>query len=1365
MSLLLLFPQTATQITGSATGVATVFGSLTKPKPLTNVNAAFSDNFNRADGAPGGAWQIYGGAGSYTISSNRLVSNAPGTWSMLYVTATGDRTVQATMNTGTGFARAVTLGATGDPSSTGYGVWFNGVSWNFYIQGNGVVPTTGVASGTTSAGDHIVAITISNGTLSWSIDGVVQGTKVDASWASTLGTRDGLSCANAINASWDDFSTTPASTSGTNGKATASGNLIKPKFLTNLSAGNIDSFNRADNASTLGTTSDGTKTWSYALGPFSSGNWSISSNAAVAPNAANGAIAYFDVGTVNVDVKCKVSNFGGAYAGIIVRSDGTWNSGTFFLNNALHIWANGSSVRLFSCASGVQSSALHTSGGISSGDEIRLKVIDTTAEIYVNGVSRGTCTVPAPGSYTNVGMENAGGAAGMTFDDFSSAPANNAGTNGVSTISATMLRLKPLTNGPAGQTTMTDAFNRANSGSTLGSTDTGQSWQVPSGAVAGISSNQAYGVGNTSNLRFPALLDTGYNDGIITMKVVDTGQVGIVFRAQNLNNNTSMSLYYLWYNGLYKYTAGSAALIASWPSGNLNAGDVIKAEFVGNSIKGYRNGSLDINVADSSFPTGTLHGMMLDPSSLQRADDFSYTSPLRGTNGVSVVSVTLKRTVGLDATKVMPTLDVASTAKVDGVSANSISWSHTCASGAKALVVALGTNGSDSGTTLPTSVTYGGTAMTYVGGRTPGTVGGETLWVLKNPPAGTATIQANYSVTQGYFIMAVAASFFNAAGTMGSLVNGFLANFNAQTVLSPSSGNGDLIIGAAYYRGTYTFGGSGQTQIGNITSASSPAEVMFKKNGGPGVTVSLAADSNGEFVAAALIGQYAIQGASTVTATLTYKKFLAATVAGVATVTTALGRRFALSNLTAGSPSNVGSVGGPNSLSFGPGAFTYDFTPSADRLVDRIDFGIVAVTPGAAWYRIGLASTAVHDGAHSPSNVPWLTGADSSPAYVDINPASPNSAQTLIGNLPSRVSLTGGVAVAIVVIPGTTQGADGANNSGSLSSGTSATYSGLTGGGPIRYGSTFTSTLSTQYAPHFTLYQNNMVAGTNGVATLTGNLVKYQQLAGSSTGSATTSDSLRLLRKLQSPVTGVATASVTPSRLTGMSAGTNGVATLLSSLKETRTLIAISTGVTVTTSSIKLTRVLTTTVAGTSTAGVGTIRLTRTLTSNTAGFAAVTGNLPVARYLIGSVAGSAVVTPDLSRIRVVQLAANAVGLSGATSSAFPVTRRLATIVVGLATSRASRIFVIPPADYPVINPTLAVAGHIYGINGSGVSGATVKLFRVADDFMCQQTTSAGDGSYSFVRDTNDPYLYYVVAYTTVGATQIHGTSDRDLAPV
>jgi len=116
----------------------------------------------------------------------------------------------------------------------------------------------------------------------------------------------------------------------------------------------------------------------------------------------------------------------------------------------------------------------------------------------------------------------------------------------------------------------------------------------------------------------------------------------------------------------------------------------------------------------------------------------------------------------------------------------------------------------------------------------------------------------------------------------------------------------------------------------------------------------------------------------------------------------------------------------------------------------------------------------------------------------------------------------------------------------------------------------------------------------------------------------------------------------------------------------------------------------------------------------------------------------------------------ATGSATATGLASIVLGTVGTVQIGAPTSQ--------DPDYPVINPTRQIAGVvIHHETGDPVDGATLTLFRDSDDFRCTTTTSAPDGSYSFVRDEDDPYTYFVMAEFDTG-TPVHGVTDRGLIP-
>lgn len=101
---------------------------------------------------------------------------------------------------------------------------------------------------------------------------------------------------------------------------------------------------------------------------------------------------------------------------------------------------------------------------------------------------------------------------------------------------------------------------------------------------------------------------------------------------------------------------------------------------------------------------------------------------------------------------------------------------------------------------------------------------------------------------------------------------------------------------------------------------------------------------------------------------------------------------------------------------------------------------------------------------------------------------------------------------------------------------------------------------------------------------------------------------------------------------------------------------------------------------------------------------------------------------------------------------------------------------IPFPDIPACAPDWtpndglkAIAGtvlfHEPPNQGDPVSSATVCLFRDSDGVRIECTTTAPDGSYSFPRDTNDPYTYHVeVNYENAGVKQ-QGLSEGGCVPL
>jgi hypothetical protein len=132
--------------------------------------------------------------------------------------------------------------------------------------------------------------------------------------------------------------------------------------------------------------------------------------------------------------------------------------------------------------------------------------------------------------------------------------------------------------------------------------------------------------------------------------------------------------------------------------------------------------------------------------------------------------------------------------------------------------------------------------------------------------------------------------------------------------------------------------------------------------------------------------------------------------------------------------------------------------------------------------------------------------------------------------------------------------------------------------------------------------------------------------------------------------------------------------------------------------------------------------------------------------------------------------AAAVGNSAMTRAVIAV-RTFVANLVGLARgdvqmpfTALNRITTGGPADWSPNNGAKTISGVVRDATGTAYAGATVELIRESDGFVAATTISGADGSYSFTRDTNDPYTYRVLAWEDTG-TPTQGVSARGLVPV
>jgi hypothetical protein len=181
--------------------------------------------------------------------------------------------------------------------------------------------------------------------------------------------------------------------------------------------------------------------------------------------------------------------------------------------------------------------------------------------------------------------------------------------------------------------TVADTFNRADSATSLGTTDTGAAaWSALQGTW-GLSANQAYvAVGDASTVCV-AVVDASAADCTVAVDLSVNGggnpQAGLAFRATDANNFylAEVTMGAAGTPKIYKRVAGTYTAIATGASITFNGGETLSVELAGNSITVKRNGSTIVSVTDSTFPSATKHGLYQTAVSggigAGRADNFS----------------------------------------------------------------------------------------------------------------------------------------------------------------------------------------------------------------------------------------------------------------------------------------------------------------------------------------------------------------------------------------------------------------------------------------------------------------------------------------------------------------------------------------------------------------------------------------------------------------------------------------------------------------------------------------------------------------------------------------------------------------------
>lgn len=210
---------------------------------------------------------------------------------------------------------------------------------------------------------------------------------------------------------------------------------------------------------------------------------------------------------------------------------------------------------------------------------------------------------------------------------------------------------------------VSDSFNRANSTTGLGTTDsfnggTNTAWQAITGTL-GINTNQAYNAGATNDAL--AVVDAANADVKVSITIATANGIAedaVYFRVTDANNKwrairSSATLF------LQKFVSGTKTNVGSTAYSVVN-GDVLSVTVSGSSITVTVNGTTKLTATDTFNQTVTKHGFgQGTQSNVSRYDNFQVESLTTGGTGTNVgYSYAMKQLIYADRTVQAPTKQI-----------------------------------------------------------------------------------------------------------------------------------------------------------------------------------------------------------------------------------------------------------------------------------------------------------------------------------------------------------------------------------------------------------------------------------------------------------------------------------------------------------------------------------------------------------------------------------------------------------------------------------------------------------------------------------------------------------------------------------
>lgn len=184
-----------------------------------------------------------------------------------------------------------------------------------------------------------------------------------------------------------------------------------------------------------------------------------------------------------------------------------------------------------------------------------------------------------------------------------------------------------------------DDFNRADSTTVTGWTESGDDWSIKSNQLAP-------GITTVGTIRYDQQLSSADHYAEIVVATPGGTSMGVFARS-----DAATGSYYLWRNNatnwaLFYNVGGSFVQIGSSYTAAAVAGDVARVECNGSTITGYVNGVSRVSVTDTHVTSGTYVGLRSLQSSTCRYDNFAAADlvDIRTRAGTATVSLTASGT-------------------------------------------------------------------------------------------------------------------------------------------------------------------------------------------------------------------------------------------------------------------------------------------------------------------------------------------------------------------------------------------------------------------------------------------------------------------------------------------------------------------------------------------------------------------------------------------------------------------------------------------------------------------------------------------------------------------------------------------------